>query len=583
MNHKFLRLFSVCIAAASVLCCCSSAPATTVTLEDIDDAYSNNATSMLKDDIDDAIAAVKTASKITSSNFTIDDEYIFGVYAGCTLAHINAGIDQKGEVEIWHGAKKLESNEKVSTGDWVNLMDGSTVKQTLEIVVTGDVSGNSLLNAADLLFTQMGILGIREISGARLKAADISGNEILDTTDLVMLQQYVLGIGTPTVSDGFYGTDGLFYAVPHNLGNPGLSRYASNDETNNMARTVWDMQAYGGKVYFGSGDYDKNQSPAFIGCYDPKTDEAYIFQNNIDDEQVDRFNLIDGKLIVPGIDPSNNSVMHYMYLNEAENSFVNYYMNTDGRLHNFDMAGFDGKVFMGGGTNGNVSASAVAMSTDGGKSFSNVGMYYEGKLINGYTVGGFSRVYDFFELDGELYALFIHRNNTDGGSYNGIYKYDTAANTFNYYSPIDVFESGRTHAYYGANNDTGYISYGYCQADITVSDKLAVCNGDLLITEDLKNYTQIKPFEGIVFTDIVYANDTLYALGMYPNDEGGITNHVYKSTDLKNFTEVMRFDSTTHMRSMEYVDGTFVFGAGARRNSNASYDSGTIYRVKVDF
>ena len=98
----------------------------------------------------------------------------------------------------------------------------------------------------------------------------------------------------------------------------------------------------------------------------------------------------------------------------------------------------------------------------------------------------------------------------------------------------------------------------------------------------MKNYTKIEPISGIVFTDLVYANDTLYALAMVPKTDGTATNYVYKSTDLSNFTEVMRFEASTFMRSMEYVDGIFVFGAGARANDTASFDSGTIYRVKFD-
>lgn len=554
MNNRFLRTLSACVAAIFIVCCFSAVP-----------------------------TSAATANTITSINFTVDSGYLCGVYAGSTPAHINAGVDQNGNIALWRGETELADGEKLQTGDTVKLMDGSAVKQTLSLVITGDVNSDGKLNAADLLYTQMSVLGIRELSDSKLKAAEISDNGTLDATDLVMLQQYALGIGTPTVTDGFYNGDGLFYAVPVNVGKPGIARYASNDQTNNIARSVWDMQTYNGKVYFGSGDYDKNQSPTYIGCYDPETDEAYIFQDKIDDEQVERFCIIDGKLVVPGIDPANNSVMHYFYLNEAENSFVNYYMNTNGRLHNFDMISYDGKIFLGGGTNSNVYASAAAVSTDGGRNFSDVGVYYNGNIVNGYTNGGWGRVYNYFVVGGELYALFYQYSTTDGGNYAGVYKYDAEANRFNYYSTYSVFDSGYSHSYYVSNKVSGFISYTFCQAAITVGDKLAICNGNLLITKDMKNYTKIEPISGIVFTDLVYANDTLYALAMVPKTDGTATNYVYKSTDLSNFTEVMRFEASTFMRSMEYVNGTFVFGAGARANDTASFDSGTIYRVKVDF
>ena len=555
MNKRFLRTLSVCVATASVMASLTLAPTT---------------------------AGAAKVTFITSSNFTVDNGYLRGVYAGSTPAHINAGVDQNGSVNLYRGTTKLGDSEKLQTGDTVKLMNGSSVAQTLSLVITGDVNGDGKLNAADLLYTQMSVLGVRELTDLNLKAAEMSNDGELTAADMAILQQYALGIGTPTVTDGFYNSDGIFYAVPVNVGKPGIARYASNDQANNIARSVWDMQTYNGKVYFGSGDYDKNQSPAYIGCYDPETDEAYIFQDKIDDEQVERFCIIDGKLVVPGIDPANNSVMHYFYLNEAENSFVNYYMNTNGRLHNFDMISYDGKIFLGGGTNSNVYASAAAVSTDGGRNFSDVGVYYNGNIVNGYTNGGWGRVYNYFVVGGELYALFYQYSTTDGGNYAGVYKYDAEANRFNYYSSVSVFDSGYSHSYYVSNKVSGFISYTFCQAAITVGDKLAICNGNLLITKDMKNYTKIEPISGIVFTDLVYANDTLYALAMVPNTDGTATNYVYKSTDLSNFTEVMRFKASTHMRSMEYVDGTFVFGAGARANDTASFDSGTIYRVKFD-
>ena len=284
MNKRFLRTLSVCVATASVMASLTLAPTT---------------------------AGAAKVTSITSSNFTVDNGYLRGVYAGSTPAHINAGVDQNGSVNLYRGTTKLGDSEKLQTGDTVKLMNGNSVAQTLSLVITGDVNGDGKLNAADLLYTQMSVLGVRELTDSNLKAAEMSNDGELTAADMAILQQYALGIGTPTVTDGFYNSDGIFYAVPVNVGKPGIARYASNDQANNIARSVWDMQTYNGKVYFGSGDYDKNQSPAYIGCYDPETDEAYIFQDKIDDEQVERFCIIDGKLVVPGIDPANNSVRIY--------------------------------------------------------------------------------------------------------------------------------------------------------------------------------------------------------------------------------------------------------------------------------
>ncbi len=369
--------------------------------------------------------------------------------------------------------------------------------------------------------------------------------------------------------------------VLQKVSNPGLERYPEGEQ-DNFARSVWDMQVYDGKVYFGSGDYEANKSPTYIGCYDPKTNEAYIFQSGIADEQIDRFCIIDGRLLAPGIDPSESWVMHYYELNDDQTAFECISMPSNGNLHNFDIAYFDGKMFLATGTNENKTVAGALVSTDGGENFAAVEVINGDTVVNGQNVGGFSRVYDYFEVGGNLYALFFQHSNTDGKNYNGIYKYDADKNQFVYHSSEDIFKEARAYAYYGEDNINGYLHYGYAKDSVSIGNKLAICNGYLLVTEDMKDYTRIEPKKNLVFTDIIKSGDTVFALAMRQNGEDDFTNFVYKSTDLESFTEVAKFDSATYMRSMEYIDGMFVFGAGTRVHSTASKDSGTIYRMKVN-
>ena len=111
-----------------------------------------------------------------------------------------------------------------------------------------------------------------------------------------------------------------------------------------------------------------------------------------------------------------------------------------------------------------------------------------------------------------------------------------------------------------------------------------ICTGELFTTDDMYVYTQLG-FGGssAIYTDMIVKDDTLCFLAITENDDGTFTNTVYKTEDLKKFTKVLEFTGSTYMRSMEYVNGAFIFGAGTRLNDSASTDCGSIYRVRVDF
>lgn len=520
-------------------------------------------------------AANSDSDSITSINFTNDGTYLSGVYAGCTPALINAGVEQCGRIAVLRGSETLADDAAVRTGDTVQLLFGSNVAQSLTVAVTGDATGDGKVSATDLLTVQMAILGSVSLTGANHKAALASGGDSLSASDVLALSQYVLGINAPTKMDGFYNSEGYINAVPVFVGNPGLERYNNSSKGSIFARNPWDMKAYNGKVYIGSGDYDKNASPTYIACFDPETDSATLFQSSIADEQIARFCIIDGKLVAPGIDQIG-AFEHYLYLNEDGTAFVDYLLAYDSRVHTFELANFDGKIFAGTGTNTNSARSAVMVSSDGGKTFTDIDVVKDGNVINGKTVGGFSRSREFMEYNGELYTLFTQ---TGATGYNGLYKYNAASNRFEYFGSIGNLAAG-----YSLLNKNGYITYMYLQDKFAFAGKYVACNGYLLTSTDMKTFSP-NYFAGksAYYMDMVEVGGKLYVLTATENSDGSFTNAVYSTTDTENCNKVMQFNSSTFMRCMEYVDGMFVFGAGTRYVDGANTDCGSIYRVCVDF
>ena len=511
-----------------------------------------------------------STTTITSVNFTNDGTYLSSIYAGCTTVHVDAGIDQRGNVKFFRNGTELEAGTRVATGDTIKLYRNNSVRQTLSIVVSGDVTCDGTVSAADLLYTQMAVLGINSLEGAPLMAAKISGGASLSATDLVTMRQYVLGIGTPTVMDGFYNSDGYINAVPVYVGTPAFERYDNSAADIIFARNPWDMQTYNGKVYIGSGDYNSNKAPSLIACYDPKTDEATVYQDLLDDEQVSNFAIINGRLIAAGIDPSNNAILHYFELNADETAFINYAMPYDWRVHNFDMIGFGDKIFIGAGTDSQKNRTAALVSTDGGKTFGSVNVVKDGMNVTGANIGsGWDRIYQYLTLNGDLYCYEVHVGDS---SYDGFYKYDADANQFNFHSAGSGFVS------------TGNKFFNIFKESMEFAGKSVICTGYFLTSTDMKTFTK-NTFAGsnASYLDMVVIGDELYVLAATENS-GSYTNTVYKTKDLSTFTKVLEFDAETYMISMEYVDGTFVFGAGAPSNTTSpSTMCGDIFRVRVDF
>ena len=76
------------------------------------------------------------------------------------------------------------------------------------------------------------------------------------------------------------------------------------------ARNVWDLQAHEGRLYIGGGNSSNvgpatNAGPVPLVSYDPDTG-GFVQESTVDDEQIDRFRVIAGRLHIPGHDPTES-------------------------------------------------------------------------------------------------------------------------------------------------------------------------------------------------------------------------------------------------------------------------------------
>ena len=89
------------------------------------------------------------------------------------------------------------------------------------------------------------------------------------------------------------------------------------------SRSIKELKTYDNKIFMGLGDWTDNTGPVKVLYYDVKTNKI-LTSGTIDDEAIQSFNVIDGKLYTTGTDPKEASYgkgSYYMYDN-INNLFV---------------------------------------------------------------------------------------------------------------------------------------------------------------------------------------------------------------------------------------------------------------------
>ena len=138
----------------------------------------------------------KELSKIIEeSNLHIDNEYLTGLTLTTDVSTIASSVNKsysKASVVVKKGTEVV-TNGNLTTGMTVTISNGDK-SVTYTVVIYGDLNGDGIINALDLLKVQKHILGVTKLSGASLKAADSSKDNNVNALDLLKVQKHILGI-----------------------------------------------------------------------------------------------------------------------------------------------------------------------------------------------------------------------------------------------------------------------------------------------------------------------------------------------------------------------------------------------------
>jgi endo-1,4-beta-xylanase len=67
------------------------------------------------------------------------------------------------------------------------------VKDSVTVIVTGDVNGDGKITVTDMIATKSHLLGKSKFTGAAEKAADTNGDGKISITDFIQLKAHILG------------------------------------------------------------------------------------------------------------------------------------------------------------------------------------------------------------------------------------------------------------------------------------------------------------------------------------------------------------------------------------------------------
>jgi lipopolysaccharide/colanic/teichoic acid biosynthesis glycosyltransferase len=90
-------------------------------------------------------------STLTSTKYTISNNTISKITVGTTVDSLLDGLEEGSYCKVFAGILVAGKDTVVGTGMEVKIMDGTTVKASYTIVVTGDTSGDGIITITDMI------------------------------------------------------------------------------------------------------------------------------------------------------------------------------------------------------------------------------------------------------------------------------------------------------------------------------------------------------------------------------------------------------------------------------------------------
>jgi hypothetical protein len=135
---------------------------------------------------------------ITSDIFAVDESDIHKITSGTTVTELVDGINEKAYIKVYSGDQEVSGDTLIGTGMVVKLIIAGQVRDSVTVVVTGDISGDGKVTITDMLAMKSQLLQMSTLEGAYATAADLNGDGTVTVTDFVQIKAHILEKGSIT-------------------------------------------------------------------------------------------------------------------------------------------------------------------------------------------------------------------------------------------------------------------------------------------------------------------------------------------------------------------------------------------------
>jgi len=338
-----------------------------------------------------------------------------------------------------------------------------------------------------------------------------------------------------------------------------------------------DLQIFNGKIYVGYGDAVINTGPTDIIAFDLGTGE-FVNEFTVDEEGIYTYKIIDGTLMIPGIDATEDWLFGNIYI--LENDAWTKLRSIPHGIHVNDLESYGERLFASTGTFGNIGDDvehyfgALFSSTDRGKTWdlayatpSDDRSIFRVNALLEYKNALYAFPFAYTDMEKERIPQDFHRGLSekpytqnkylilldDVLGRNDIVRFN--GDRWQYEDIIPVEHFCYSHKPFVFHDrlilpvlSGEYIDYLNKKKHLIPQAKHKLYAFDGFHTKDLK-------IEYDLILDVVVKDDYVYLLIL----EDGLY-YIARSSDLKKWTYFVLPPVIEDVRSIEYVDNTFFIG-----------------------
>lgn len=133
---------------------------------------------------------VSPEEKINNAGYSLKTGFLTGISVNTDMSLLRSNLSNKGAlVASLNSSWNSKVTGLVATGDIIEIDS----KKRFEVVIYGDIAGDTSITVVDLLYLKKYLLGDIKLNAPNKKAADINKDGKVDVVDLLLLKKHILG------------------------------------------------------------------------------------------------------------------------------------------------------------------------------------------------------------------------------------------------------------------------------------------------------------------------------------------------------------------------------------------------------